>query len=157
VKPPLSWTQAAELAEKCRQAGGVVVTTNGCFDVLHKGHVTYLHGARQMGDLLLVGLNTDASVKRQGKGPTRPLNDELARATVVEALKSVDGVCLFDQDTPVEWLRAVRPAIHVKGGDYDPAKMVETPVLQEWGGRVAVVPFVPGYSTTSLLEKSKKS
>lgn len=156
MKRVLSWNEAAELVESRRKAGAVIVTTNGCFDILHKGHVSYLEEARSQGDVLIVGLNTDSSVRRLGKGPGRPVNDELARAAVVGALRSVDAVCLFDDDTPVEWLRRIRPDIHVKGGDYDPAKMVETPALKEWGGRVHVVPFVPGYSTTAILEKSKK-
>ena len=133
-----------------------MVTTNGCFDLLHKGHVTYLAQARQMGDLLLVGINSDASV-RKIKGETRPLNDEVARATVLAALRSVDGVCVFSEDTPVDWLRAIKPLIHVKGGDWDASKMPETKVLGEWGGRVQSAGFVPGYSTTGLIEKSKKN
>jgi glycerol-3-phosphate cytidylyltransferase len=150
----LSWEDAAELAQNCRKQGGVVVSTNGCFDILHKGHVSYLHFARSQGDLLLVGINSDASV-RANKGPTRPVNDELSRAYVLAGLKSVDGVCLFSEPTPVEWLRAVRPQIHVKGGDWDPATMPETPVLASWGGRVVMAPYLDGFSTTSIIEKSK--
>lgn len=157
MKTAQTWDEAAALAEACRARGGTVVTTNGCFDLLHKGHVTYLQAARALGDMLIVGLNSDASVQRQGKGPGRPINDQDARATVMQALRCVDSVCLFDEDTPIEWLRRVRPAIHVKGGDYDASKMVETPVLAEWGGRVVTLPFVPGYSTSALIAKSQKA
>ena len=132
----------------------MVVTTNGCFDILHRGHVEYLHAARQLGDLLIVGLNSDASVKKL-KGPSRPLNDQNARAVVVGALKSVDAVIVFDEDTPVKWLQEVKPHIHVKGGDWDPKKMPETAVLERWGAKVVVVPYVDGYSTTKLIEKSR--
>lgn len=150
----LSWSEARALSEACRARGGVVVTTNGCFDILHRGHVEYLQAARQLGDLLIVGLNSDASVKKL-KGPSRPLNDQNARAVVVGALKSVDAVIVFDEDTPVKWLQEVKPHIHVKGGDWDPQKMPETAVLESWGAKVVVVPYVDGYSTTKLIEKSR--
>lgn len=156
MKAIYTWEEATELAQNCRNNGGIVVTTNGCFDLLHKGHVEYLQAARQMGDILLVGLNSDESVKKI-KGPSRPLNNEEARATVIGALKSVDAVCVFPQDTPVEWLKKVRPHIHIKGGDWDPVKIPEYSTLKEWGGTVKVVPYVEGYSTTGLIEKSKQS
>jgi glycerol-3-phosphate cytidylyltransferase len=154
MKTIYTWEEAAQLAQECKNRGGIVVTTNGCFDLLHKGHVEYLSAARQLGDLLIVGINSDASVKKV-KGPSRPLNDETARAVVLGALKCVDAVCIFKEATPVEWLRVVQPNIHVKGGDWDPAKMPESPVLKEWGGTVKVLPYVEGFSTTGLIEKSK--
>lgn len=154
MRAPYTWNEAAQMAKNCRSRGGIVVTTNGCFDLLHRGHVEYLSAARQLGDLLIVGINSDDSV-RQIKGPTRPLNDENARAIVLSALKCIDAVCIFNEATPVEWLRVVQPHLHVKGGDWDPEKMPEFATLKEWGGLVKVLPYVEGYSTTSLIEKSK--
>ncbi|MBS1984707.1 MAG: D-glycero-beta-D-manno-heptose 1-phosphate adenylyltransferase [Bdellovibrionales bacterium] len=151
---PADWLETKRLADECRARGGLVVTTNGCFDLLHRGHVSYLTEARRQGDLLLVGINSDASV-RKIKGPERPLNDEKSRAYVLAALRCVDGVAMFPQDTPLDWLQVVRPHIHVKGGDWNPATMVETPVLAAWGGRVMVLPYVEGFSTTNLIEKAR--
>lgn len=150
------WDAAVQLAEKCRKDGGLVVTANGCFDCLHKGHVSYLAAARQLGDCLIVGVNSDASVKKL-KGPGRPLNDQDSRSAVLAALRSVDAVLVFDEETPLAWLELVRPNIHVKGGDYDPNSMIETPVLKKWGGKTVVVPFVEGYSTTQMIARSKGS
>jgi rfaE bifunctional protein nucleotidyltransferase chain/domain len=155
-KPFLSWEEASSLARHCENKGGTVVTTNGTFDLIHKGHVSYLAGARGRGDLLLVAINSDASVKRY-KGPDRPLNSEKDRAFVLSALRYVDGVCIFEEDTPAEWLRVIRPHLHVKGGDWDPAKIPEAAVLAEWGGRVVVEPYLSGVSTTNLIEKSRQT
>ena len=152
--PVLSWDEATEMAQNCRDKGGIVVTTNGCFDLLHAGHVQYLSYARQLGDILLVAINTDDSVKRI-KGPKRPINNEESRAFVLSALKSVDGVCIFSEETPVEWLKTVKPHIHVKGSDWDITKIPEAKVLETWGGRVQAAPFTEGFSTTKLIEKSK--
>ena len=149
----LSWEEARRLADECHQRKGIVVTTNGCFDLLHRGHVEYLAAARQLGDLLLVGLNSDASVKRQGKGPDRPINDQNARAAVMAALRAVDGVCIFNEDLPLHWLEAIRPDIHVKGGDYSLEKLPETECLKQWGGKTVVLPFVAGFSTTGILAR----
>lgn len=148
----LTWPQAQKLADECRARGGKVVSTNGCFDILHAGHVTYLAAARHLGDLLLVGINADASVKKI-KGPSRPINSQEARAQVLAALRSVDAVCVFNEETPVEWLKSIRSDLHVKGGDWDPARMPETPVLAAWGGRVQALPFVDGFSTTGTIKK----
>lgn len=148
----LTWSQAQKLADDCRARGGKVVSTNGCFDILHAGHVSYLAAARQLGDLLIVGINADASV-RKIKGPSRPINSEDARAQVLSALRAVDAVCVFNEDTPVEWLKSIRSDVHVKGGDWDPSRMPETPVLAQWGGRVQTLPFVDGFSTTSTIQK----
>lgn len=130
-----------------------VVFTNGVFDVMHRGHVTYLAQARALGASLVVALNTDASARRLGKGPDRPLNNEQDRAIMMAALGSVDLVTWFDEDTPVELLREVRPDIYVKGGDYDMATLAETRWVESWGGKAVALAFVDGYSTTALVRK----
>ena len=132
---------------------GPVVFTNGVFDVLHRGHVTYLAQARALGASLVVGLNSDASARRLGKGPDRPLNAEADRAILLAALESVSLVTWFDEDTPVALLTELRPQIYVKGGDYDVATLPETRAMQGWGGRALALPFVDGYSTTALVKK----
>jgi rfaE bifunctional protein nucleotidyltransferase chain/domain len=132
---------------------GPVVFTNGVFDVLHRGHVTYLAQARALGGSLVVGLNSDASARRLGKGPDRPLNAETDRAILLAALESVSLVTWFDEDTPVELLTELRPQIYVKGGDYDVTTLPETRAMQTWGGRALALPFVDGYSTTALVKK----
>jgi rfaE bifunctional protein nucleotidyltransferase chain/domain len=129
-----------------------LVFTNGCFDLLHVGHLRLLSHARSLGDALVVGLNSDASV-RQLKGPRRPLVPQEERAAVLAALPTVDFVIIFDETLPNETVRAVRPAIHVKGGDYDVEQMPETPVVRALGGEVVIVPLVEGHSTTNLLER----
>jgi rfaE bifunctional protein nucleotidyltransferase chain/domain len=123
------------------------------FDVLHTGHVLYLEAARQLGAALLVAVNTDASVRRLGKGPDRPLNRESDRALVVAALASVSVVTLFDEDTPCELMQRCRPEVYVKGGDYDIETLRETELVRSWGGRAVAIPFVDGYSTTALLQR----
>lgn len=130
-----------------------LVFTNGVFDVLHRGHVLYLEQARALGASLLVALNTDASARRLGKGPDRPLNNEMDRACVLAALASSTLVTWFDEDTPQQLIALVRPDILVKGGDYDMTKLPETALVQSWGGRALALPFVAGYSTTALLRK----
>jgi len=132
---------------------GPVVFTNGVFDVLHRGHVTYLAQARALGGSLVVALNTDASARRLGKGPERPLNAEQDRAVMLAALASVDLVTWFDEDTPVALLEELRPDVYVKGGDYDMATLEETRRIQGWGGRALAIPFVAGYSTTDLVRR----
>jgi len=130
-----------------------LVFTNGVFDVLHRGHVTYLAQARALGAALLVGVNSDASARRLGKGPQRPLNAEADRACVVAALQAVDFVALFDESTPCELIERVRPDVYVKGGDYDIETLRETALVRSWGGRAVAIPFVEGYSTTRLVER----
>lgn len=134
-----------------------MVFTNGVFDVLHRGHVMYLAQARALGASLVVALNTDASARRLGKGPDRPLNNEMDRACVIAALASSSLVTWFDEDTPLELIRLVRPDILVKGGDYDMAKLPESALVQTWGGRALALPFVAGYSTTALVSKIRNS
>jgi len=129
------------------------VFTNGVFDVLHRGHVTYLAQARSLGASLIVGLNTDASARRLGKGPERPLNNQVDRAMMLAALASVDLVTWFDEDTPLSLIQELRPDWIVKGGDYDMQKLPETALVRAWGGQAMSIPFVQGYSTTALVDK----
>jgi rfaE bifunctional protein nucleotidyltransferase chain/domain len=149
-----TWEEARAMAELVKKRGGVVVTTNGCFDVLHPGHVQYLTEARAQGDVLLVGLNSDTSVQKI-KGPGRPLNNENSRAIVVGALKCVDGVCIFNEDTPLKWLEMIRPDVHVKGGDYKVEDLPEKKLLDSWGGKIHLAPHYPGHSTTEFIKKSQ--
>ncbi len=130
-----------------------VVFTNGVFDLLHRGHVTCLAQARALGGSLVVGLNSDASARRLGKGPDRPLNTQLDRACVLAALESVNLVITFDEATPVELLKRVRPRWYVKGGDYDIETLAETALVRSWGGEARALPFVDGQSTTSLVQR----
>jgi len=123
--------------------------TNGCFDLIHPGHVQYLEDVRALGDFLIVGLNSDASVRRL-KGPSRPLQDEWARARILLALRSVDAVVRFDEDTPLELIRALRPDVLAKGGDYLPEAVVGREFVEAAGGRLVLVPFLPGHSTTLI-------
>ena len=140
-----------------RESGGRVVFTNGCFDLLHPGHVAYLEAARSLGDALVVGLNSDASVRGLGKGPDRPIVAEGDRAAVLGALRAVDAVVIFDERTPVRLMREVRPAVYVKGGDYSIEDLPEAEVAEEIGAEVRIIPFEPGYSTSALVEKIRKT
>lgn len=133
-----------------------VVFTNGVFDVLHRGHATYLAQARQLGASLVVGLNTDASARRLGKGADRPLNNEADRATLLAALESVSLVTWFDEDTPVALIGELKPDILVKGGDYDMESLPETAMVRSWGGRALAIAFVAGYSTTALVQRIRQ-
>ena len=130
-----------------------VVFTNGVFDVLHRGHVLYLGQARELGASLVVALNTDASARRLGKGPDRPLNNEHDRAVLLAALEPVSLVTWFDEDTPLELIAELRPAVLVKGGDYDMSRLPETALVERYGGRALAIPFVEGYSTTDLVRR----
>lgn len=150
----LELSEAARQVELWRRAGQTVVFTNGCFDLLHVGHVQTLSRARAEGDRLVVGVNSDASVSRL-KGPRRPVNPELDRAALLASLRCVDAVVIFGEDTPVETLRVLRPDVHVKGGDYRLEDLPEAGVVQEYGGRVVLIDLVPGRSTTSMLERSR--
>ena len=142
--------EQAGAAVQALRARGPVVFTNGVFDVLHRGHVTYLAQARSLGGSLVVALNTDASARRLGKGPDRPLNREADRASLIAALASVDLVTWFDEDTPLQLIEALRPDVLVKGGDYDMATLPETHAMARWGGTALATPLVTGYSTTAL-------
>jgi D-beta-D-heptose 7-phosphate kinase/D-beta-D-heptose 1-phosphate adenosyltransferase len=143
---------ARERIAAWRRDGLKIGFTNGCFDLLHPGHVQYLAGARALGDFLVVGLNSDASVARL-KGPGRPLQDEAARAAILLGLRSVDAVVRFDEDTPLELIRALRPDVLVKGGDYTPETVVGRDVVEARGGRLVLIPFLPGHSTSRIEER----
>lgn len=132
-----------------------IVFTNGCFDILHRGHVEYLCRARDLADKLVLGLNTDASVKRLGKSPERPINNEETRATILAALECVDAVILFDEDTPLELITFVQPDVLVKGNDYKAEEIVGFDVVTAKGGKVMTIQLVAGFSTTRLIEKMK--
>ncbi len=146
----------SSLADRLGLLPRPLVFTNGVFDVLHRGHVVYLAQARALGASLLVALNTDASARRLGKGPDRPLNNEVDRATVIAALASTSLVTWFEEDTPLQLISEIRPDILVKGGDYDMRTLAETHVVKSWGGRALALPFVSGYSTTALVKKVRQ-
>jgi glycerol-3-phosphate cytidylyltransferase len=141
-----------ELAASLRKAGKRIVTTNGCFDLLHVGHVRILKAAREMGDVLVVGVNSDRSVKKL-KGAARPITGENDRAEILSSLACVNYVTIFDEDTPVEFLKIVKPDIHVKGSDYKPEDLEETPVVESFGGQVKILDLVPDRSTTSIVSR----
>lgn len=142
--------ELSEFLEKNK--GRKIVFTNGCFDILHRGHVTYLAEAKKLGDLLVIGLNSDASVKRL-KGPERPINNESDRRFVISQLKSVDFVEVFTEDTPLNLILTVKPSVLVKGGDWKIEQIVGGKEVQSAGGQVFSLNFVDGYSTTNLIEK----
>jgi rfaE bifunctional protein nucleotidyltransferase chain/domain len=139
---------------RVRAAGGTVVATGGCFDLLHPGHVATLRAARGLGDCLVVCINSDDSVRRL-KGPSRPLVTAADRARVLEALEFVDAVVVFDEDTPAEVIGRLRPDVWAKGGDYAGADLPEAAVLRRWGGQAVVLPYLDGHSTTALVERSR--
>lgn len=147
-----------------KREGERIVFTNGVFDIMHVGHVDYLTKARALGDRLVIGLNSDASVRRLGKGPERPINPEAARKQLLEALRCVDAVIIFGEDTPLELIQALQPDILVKGGDYDPLEsdstsptfMVGAREVRAAGGEAHVIPLVQGFSTTNILKKLGK-
>jgi rfaE bifunctional protein nucleotidyltransferase chain/domain len=146
------WAELAALLEARRARGERIVTTNGVFDVLHVGHTRYLQAARALGDLLVVGVNSDACTRRL-KGLTRPIVLESERAELLAALSCVDYVTLFDDPTPMALLEALRPHVHAKGGDYDPEQMPETPVVRRGGGEVVILPFEAGHSTSDIVQR----
>jgi D-beta-D-heptose 7-phosphate kinase/D-beta-D-heptose 1-phosphate adenosyltransferase len=152
----MSQAAAARETKKLQARGRKVVFTNGCFDLLHVGHVRYLQTARRLGDALVVGVNSDASVRRI-KGPDRPLNTERHRIEVLAALECVTWVCLFGEETPLRLIRKIGPDILVKGGDWPVEKVVGRNVVTKRGGRVLTIPLVRGVSTTGLIEKSARS
>lgn len=166
----------SKLAKKIIEAGSIgrilnldrffskkIVFTNGCFDILHRGHVEYLTKARDLGSVLVLGLNTDASVKRQNKSPERPINNQETRATILAALECVDYIVLFDEDTPLELIKMVKPDILVKGGDYDANEtdpkskkyIVGSDIVRAGGGQIATIDLTEGFSTTGLISKLK--
>lgn len=148
--------EGAELAERLRAEGKRIVFTNGVFDILHPGHIRYLQHARSLGDALIVGLNADASVRRN-KGPERPINPEHERAEILEALECVDAVVLFEEDTPDRIIKAIQPDILVKGADWAEDAIVGRDTVEARGGRVVRVPIEKGFSTTEIIRKVKNA
>ena len=156
--------ETARKVDRWKISGEKIVLTNGCFDILHVGHVTYLAKAAEQGTKLVVAVNTDASVKRLGKGDDRPINHENARALVLASLEVVDAVVLFDDDTPIRLIEQIQPNVLAKGSDYDPEEtnpdskkyIVGREAVIANGGHVKAIDLVPGFSTTSILEKARK-
>lgn len=135
-----------------KNEGKKIVFTNGCFDILHRGHISYLNEARKLGDVLFLGLNSDASVKRL-KGESRPINNQEDRKFILENLRSIDCVEIFDEDTPLDLIKAISPSILVKGGDWRPEQIVGSEFVLSNGGSVLSLKFIDGHSTTSVIEK----
>jgi rfaE bifunctional protein nucleotidyltransferase chain/domain len=133
-----------------------VVFTNGVFDLIHRGHTTYLAAARALGDVLVVGVNSDASARGQGKGPGRPIIEEVDRAELLASLEAVDVVCLFDEDTPSALVGSLLPDVLVKGGDYDLDQVAGRMAVEEAGGRVELIPFMDGYSSSDLIQRIRE-
>ena len=150
----IAWDKLPAWRNIFRASGKKLVVTNGCFDILHLGHVTYLENARNFGDALLVGINSDAAT-RELKGAGRPVNSEIDRASVLAALESVSAVCIFLEKTAEKFLERAQPDIYVKGGDYtlETLNQAERRAVESAGGKIILVPFVPGKSTSALLEK----
>lgn len=149
-------TNLQRLCNIWRMKGDRIVFTNGCFDILHRGHVEYLQEAAALGDRLVVAVNSDASVRRQGKGPDRPLNDEGSRAKVLAALRMVDAVIIFEDDTPLALIRAIVPDVLVKGGDWPVERIVGADAVMASGGEVRSLRLVDGFSTTALVERIRR-
>ena len=152
----VSLSEAVEIRSGWHERSVKVVFTNGCFDLLHPGHVTYLEQARKLGDILIVGLNSDDSIRRL-KGKDRPVNRLQDRAHMLLGLRSVDLVVPFEEDTPIVLIKALLPDVLVKGGDYEPDNIVGAAEVREAGGEVIVVPFMDGHSSSNLIEKIRKT
>lgn len=150
IATKLTVEDISRIVEPLRKMGKTLVTTNGCFDLLHTGHVNYLQDAASLGDILVVGVNSDQSVGRL-KGPSRPIRKEQDRVLLISSLKPVDYAFIFKEPDPCAFLSVLRPDIHVKGGDYSPEELPETKVVELHGGKVVIVPFAEGYSTTRLI------
>lgn len=142
----------SSLAENLKGAGKKVVFTNGCFDIIHSGHISYLYKAKNLGDVLIIGLNSDSSIKRI-KGEKRPILPQNERAYILSALEMVDFVVMFEEDTPYELIKRVRPDVLVKGGDWDIENIVGKDIVESYGGKVLNIPFVEGKSTTNIIER----
>ena len=153
ARPDSKIVASAPALAAARALPGPRVFTNGVFDVLHRGHCAMLAAARAAGASLIVGVNSDASARRLGKGPERPIHAEGDRAFVLACLEAVDLVVIFDEDTPCQLIERLRPEIYVKGADYDVATMAETRLLESWGGRALALPFVRGHSTTRIVQR----
>ena len=149
----VSQDQALKELKAWREKNKKIVFTNGCFDIIHPGHIDYLSQARDLGDILVLGLNTDQSVRRLNKGSNRPINDERTRAYVLAGLASVDLIVFFDEETPYNLIKLLQPNVLVKGKDYEVEKIIGFDILKENGGEVITIPFLEGYSTSSLIKK----
>jgi len=152
----INWNEITDLVKKLRNQDKTIVFTNGCFDIIHAGHVQYLQEAKALGDILVIGLNSDASVKRL-KGAERPVNDQNDRAIVLSAIKSVDYVVIFKEDTPYDIIKQIKPDILVKGGDWPEDEIVGHDIVKANGGIVKSLSFRPGNSSTSIIEKMKNN
>jgi D-glycero-beta-D-manno-heptose 1-phosphate adenylyltransferase len=151
-----TFREVAAMVRRAKTRKKKIVTTNGCFDILHVGHVNYLEYAKSLGDLLIVGINSDRSVRRN-KGPMRPIVHERERAKMVASLKPVDAVFIFDDTTPTAWLAKLKPNVHVKGGDRSIDEIVEKNAVQKYGGKIAIAPHTKGKSTTSVIKQIRSS
>ena len=151
----VSLDEIEKISKSAREKHRTIVTSNGCFDILHSGHVEYLEGASKLGDILIIGINSDSSVKKI-KGPDRPVNSERDRASIMASLGFVDYCVIFNEDTPEELLKIIKPDIHVKGGDYNADDIIEKKIVEENGGIIKILPLVQGYSTTGILERLSK-
>jgi rfaE bifunctional protein nucleotidyltransferase chain/domain len=149
----VSQDQALKELKTWREKNKKIVFTNGCFDIIHPGHIDYLSQARDLGDILVLGLNTDQSVRLLNKGSNRPINDERTRANVLAGLASVDLIVFFDEETPYNLIKLLQPNVLVKGKDYEVEKIIGFDILKENGGQVITIPFLDGYSTSSLIKK----
>lgn len=143
---------ASKIVTEQKKNGKKIVFTNGCFDILHVGHLRYMNEAKMQGDILIVGVNSDESVRRL-KGASRPINSEKDRAELLSGLKAVDFTVIFDEDTPVEIIEELKPSIHVKGGDYKKEDLPETIIVEKHGGEVRILKFIEGKSTTNIVNK----
>ena len=149
----VSLDQALKNLKAWREKNKKIVFTNGCFDIVHPGHIDYLSQARDLGDILVLGLNTDQSVRRLNKGSNRPINDERTRAYVLAGLACVDLIVFFDEETPYNLIKLLQPNVLVKGNDYEVEKIIGFDILKENGGEVITIPFLEGYSTSRLIKK----
>jgi len=146
------WEQLKNKIDELKKTGKKIIFTNGCFDILHWGHVSYLKKAKELGDYLVLALNTDQSVQKL-KGPTRPINNQHDRALVINELKSIDFVTFFSEETPFNVINLIKPDIIAKGGDYNPNQVIGKEIVESYGGYVAIIPFVDGKSTTNVINK----
>lgn len=148
--------QVIKIVQDWKRMGDTVVFTNGCFDILHAGHIHYLKEAKKLGDRLLIGLNTDRSVQTL-KGKTRPINSEISRSTVLKNLSFIDGVTLFEEETPRALIEDILPHVLVKGGDYSVDEVVGADTMKKIGGRVVIIPFLEGFSTSDIITRIRNS
>lgn len=153
---PVELKDFLKIRKQLKTGGKNLVFSNGCFDIIHRGHITYLNKAKELGDYLVIGLNSDSSVKKI-KGESRPLNNESDRAFVLENLKPVDGVIIFEEDTPLNLISVIKPDFLVKGGDWKEDEIAGAGIVKSYGGKVVIIKYVDNYSTTSVINKMKNS